>query len=160
MVKPKFVMKVKQQPNPHNINKRRSKTHAKIARETINRKEDEMNAAVQWCKDNNKRGWAALKTGLFGTICDARAINRRLDGEVETSREYESRSIQTLHEEQILCSHIKNMNRCHQGLSRSHANEVVLQFLKIRKLVLSKYGKKRAVPLSRAAQATLESDEQ
>ena len=43
-----------------------------------------MTKAVEWCIENNARGHAAIKTGLFNLIKDRGTIDRRLDGKVKT----------------------------------------------------------------------------
>ena len=138
------------------INKRKNNAHAKIAREVINEKDSQLEAAVEWCLSNNKRGWAALKTNDFPLLKDARAINRRLDGLVTNKAEYESRSILTNNEEQTLVGYMKNMNRCNQGVSRSDTTVVILKMLEIRKWGVRKYGARRYNPLSKAANDALE----
>ena len=72
-----------------------------------------------------EKGWAA-QTGNFPSITDVRAINRRLDGKVETKKEYESQSIMTNQEERSVVSHMKNTNRCNQGMSRSEVKDVMI----------------------------------
>ena len=138
------------------INKRKNNAHAKIAREVINEKDSKLEAAVEWCLSNNRRGWAALKTNDFPLLKDARAINRRLDGLVTNKAEYESRSILTNNEEQTLVGYMKNMNRCNQGVSRSDTTVVILKMLEIRKWGFRKYGARRYNPLSKAANDALE----
>ena len=51
-----------------------------LIHETINAKDVQMSDAVQYCQDNNCRGYAALQTGRFPLIKDPRTVNKRLDG--------------------------------------------------------------------------------
>ena len=157
MVKP-FKLRIKQTNKIPMINRRRNNSHALIARELINKKEAQLNEAVEWCRNNNKRGWSALQIGNFPLITDARAINRRLDGLVSTNAAYESRSILTNQEEQTLVSYLKNMNRCHQGISRSQCEDIIIKMLQIRKwgLLRGTRGVKKFKPLSNAAKTALE----
>ena len=60
MGKPKFALKLKAN----------SKARCKIQREVITKREEELNKAVMWCKENNTRGWSAVKSGLFPLIKD------------------------------------------------------------------------------------------
>ena len=43
-------------------------------------KENQIEEIVKWCKENNKRGQAALKRGMFPLIKDHGTMDRRLDG--------------------------------------------------------------------------------
>ena len=153
-----FQLRIKPSRDESVINKRKNNAHAKIARERICKKDLQMTEAVEWCNENNKRGWAALRTGKFPLVTDARAINRRLDGLVTTSSEYESRSILTNQEEQTLVTYLKNMNRCNQGVSRSKCEDMIIRMLAIRKSELNKgtRGGRRFKPLSQAAEDALQ----
>ena len=86
---------------------------------------------------------------------DGRAINRRLDGAVENSAEYESRSVLTIQEEDTLVRYLKNMNRCNQGVSRKGCEEVIIKMLELRRWGINKR-KKRFRPLSMSATTALE----
>ena len=153
MGKPSFKLRVKSQVSV--INKRRNNNHAKIVRERINMKEAQLDEAITWCRINSKRGWAAMQTGNFPLINDARAINRRLDGEVQNRAEYESRSVLTIIEEDILVRYLKNMNRCNQGVSRKGCEDVIIKMLELRRWGINK-GVKRFKPLSKASTTALE----
>ena len=67
MVKPKFTIKVGKasflaaKPN--------SKAEAKVQKK-INVKEILIQQVIFWCKEHNKRGYAALQTGMFSLIKD------------------------------------------------------------------------------------------
>ena len=91
--------------------KRKSKAHAIINRENINLKNAQLQEAVDWCIINEARGWAALKTGMFPLIKDARSVNSRLDGGVQNGAEREYCSILTNKEEEAVVRHVKNKNR-------------------------------------------------
>ena len=57
-----------------------NKARAAGIRDVINSKQKQLDAAVQWCHENNKRGWAAVNSGLFPSIKDYRTINKQIDG--------------------------------------------------------------------------------
>ena len=66
--------------------------HQSHALDTVRQKRNnsraaQLDEAVQWCKENECRGFAAIKSGLFPFIRDARIINARLDGKVQTGQE-------------------------------------------------------------------------
>ena len=54
-----------------------------VTRDNIEKRNQQLIMAVNWCKENSKRGWAALKTGQFPLIKDQHTINPRLDGHVK-----------------------------------------------------------------------------
>ena len=131
-----FTLRIKA-PVSNVLNRRKNNAHDKIVREQINLKNAQMAAAVEWCTSNGKRGWAALQTGNYPLLNDARSINRRLDGKVESKKEYESRSVMTIHEEESVVSYMKNMNRCNQGISRKDATDLIIKILNVRRLALN-----------------------
>lgn len=88
-----------------------NKARASVIRDSINSKKEELNAAVKWCQENNKRGWAAVNSGLFPGIKDLRTINKRLDGIITTGKEKEYCSVFTTEEEETIVRHIRNKNR-------------------------------------------------
>ena len=57
-----------------------------MARKHTNAKADQLKA-VMACVENGKRGYAALKTGLFPLIKDCEAMTKRLDGKIVTGEE-------------------------------------------------------------------------
>ena len=56
-----------------------SVAHDKIEAKNTNAKTRELKRAVEYCKENNCRGYAAIATGMFTHIKDPKAINKRLD---------------------------------------------------------------------------------
>ena len=70
-----------------------------------------MEEAIEYCKANNVRGLAALKTGHFPLVKDVLLINSCLDGFVENGSEQEYCSILTIEEENPLVRYINNKNR-------------------------------------------------
>ena len=74
-MKPKFALRVSGrtlQSNPS------TKAEAVVARKSTNEKNQQLEEAIAWCKENNARGQAALKTGLFSNIWDRWATKDRL----------------------------------------------------------------------------------
>ena len=147
MVKPKFSLRLKT-PAPSNPatpspkapawQKRKNMAYATVNRDNINQKNKQMEEALRWCEENNKRGWAALKTGLFTLIKDARSINDRLDGKIQHGAEREYCSVLTSKEEESLVRHVKNKNRCYQGMNRKDITDTVIDILELRKYTLQK----------------------
>ena len=74
-------------------------------------KSKQLEEAVEWCRINNKRGWAAINSGRFPLIKDLRTINKRIDCVVVTGNEKEYCSIFTKDEEESLVCYIRNKNR-------------------------------------------------
>jgi hypothetical protein len=54
-----------------------TKADAIVARKHTNDKNKQLEAAINWSKEFNGRGQAALKTGLFPLIKDRETINKR-----------------------------------------------------------------------------------
>ena len=88
-----------------------SKSRCSVLRDVIDLKSKQIEEAVEWCRINNKRGWAAINTGKFPLVKDLRTINKRLDGVVETGKEKEYCTIFTTEEEESIVCYIKNKNR-------------------------------------------------
>ena len=74
-------------------------------------KDRDIYEAVQWCKENCKRGYAAIKTGFFPSIKDARTVNAYLDGEREIGEQNRYQNIMTKDEEDIFVRYLTNKNR-------------------------------------------------
>ena len=146
MGKPKFTLKLK--PS--------SKARNKIQREIINVKEEQLNNAVSWCRENNRRGWAAINSGLFPLIKDLRTINKRLDGEIRSGEEKNYCSILTNEEEISVVRFLKNKNCCFQGLNKLKTTKMILNILGLRQHYNQKYkGERGFVKLSKHAKDAL-----
>ena len=131
MVKPKFQIRVAAEKIIKVNGKPNSKAEGIVKRKSINKKEEEIKRAVEWCKENKKRGYAALQTGQFPLIKNRGTIDRRLDGKCKNSKKEHLR-ILTVDEERSIVEYIKNKNRCHQGISRKQVTSLILNVLKIR----------------------------
>ena len=103
----KFDLKVKLMKKEEHWNKHSSKAQCKVARQKQTRKQIQIDEALEWCIENNKRGWAAKATGLFPLIRDVKTINRRLDGLVKNQQEKDYCSILTDDEEHQIVDFIK-----------------------------------------------------
>lgn len=148
MGQPKYTLKLK----PNNY-----KARNKIQREIINERENQLNKAVEWCKENGTRGWSAVKSGMFPLIKDRRTINKRLDGEIQTGEEKSYCSILTNEEENSIVRFLKNKNRCFQGLNKAKTTAVILDALRLRSYYNKKYkGGRRFVNLSSHAKTALQ----
>ena len=71
----------------------------------------QLTAAVQYCKDNDCSGYAALSSGKFPLIKDPRTINKRLDADIEEAKMYEDRQVLTVEQEKALVQYVINKNR-------------------------------------------------
>ena len=65
----------------------KTKFEHKIKQRRINLKEKHLTAAVDYCKKNNCRGYAAISAGVCPSIKDQRTINKRMDGKIHTGHE-------------------------------------------------------------------------
>ena len=86
---------------------------------------------MEWCKENVKRGRAALKTGMFPLIKDRGTINTRLDGKVKNAKKEHLRVLLPAEEEEIV-QFLKNKYRVHQGVSKKQVSELIVDVLRIR----------------------------
>ena len=118
-------------------------------------KDQQLAAAVEWCKTNDKRGWSALKTGGFPLLKDARAINNRLDGKVQNGNERQYCQVLTEMEENSLVRFVVNKNRACQGVGRKDIEKYVLDLLKVRQALIRKFRGRKVVPLSNNAKTVL-----
>ena len=73
--------------------------------------------AVEYCKKNQCRGYAALSTKDFSLIADARTINKRLDADILEEKMYEDRQVLTVDQEKGLVQYVINKNCAYQPLS-------------------------------------------
>jgi len=64
-----------------------NKAEATVARKNITEKEKQLDAAVEWCNQNNVKGYTAIKSCKFPLIKNRRTIDKRLDGEIVTGQE-------------------------------------------------------------------------
>ena len=100
-----------------------------MKRKNIDEKEKQIQATVNWCKENGKKGYAALQTGNFPLIKDRGTIDRRLIKNINCKKEHSR--ILAPEEEQLVVEFIKNKNRCHQGISRNYVTKLILDLLQI-----------------------------
>ena len=153
MVKPKFQLRVRR---PLRVSgKPNSKAEAIVQRKNINEKNLQIQEAVSWCKENNKRGHSALQIGKFPLIKDRGTIDRRLDGEIKNENK-EHLQILTPEEERSVVEFIKNKNRCHQGISRKQVRDLIVDVLIIRNYCNSQNrGGRKYIKLSQNAHRVL-----
>jgi hypothetical protein len=134
-----------------------SKAEATVARKRTNAKNKQLEEAVAWCLEHGKRGYAALKTGLFPLIKDRETINTRLDGKIITGQERSYCTILTQEEEHSIVEFVKTKNRCMQALKKSDVEKLILDTLRIRDYTNKKLkGGRKFVKLSKNANAVLE----
>lgn len=109
-----------------------SNAEALIKRKATVEKNKQLESAVQWCRENNVRGHAAIKTGQFPLIKDRETINRRLDGKIINGFERQYCAILMEEEEMSIVTYIKNKNRAMQGINKAELTKLVLDVLKVR----------------------------
>ena len=131
--------------------------HEKVSAKKMKAREDEIKRAVQYCQDNNCKGYKALKNLDLQFVKDARTINQHLFGKVTTGLEKQHLKILTEKEEASLVKYLINRNRACQGLNDKQVEGVVLNILRVRKNIYRKGGRNRGIPLSQNAKRALES---
>ncbi|CAB3988786.1 Hypothetical predicted protein [Paramuricea clavata] len=130
---------------------------ATVRRSQLTLKEGELNRAVDYCKENNCRGYKAISNGICPNIKDARTINARLDGKVITGKEKEYCSILTDTEEEMLIKYIIGKSRAYQPQNRSEVSSMAVKLLKVRQHVNKKLqGGRRYKKLTSPAQLCIE----
>ena len=118
-MKPKFNLRLRP----------KTKHQAASYRGKINLNEQILAKAVEYCKQNNCRGYKAVKQGGFNV--DPRTINRILDG-ANIGENKSHLSILTSDEENSIVLYAKNKNRCLQGITKKELSTVILNTLKYR----------------------------
>ena len=88
-----------------------NKSRCNVLRDVIEMKSKQLEEAVEWCRINNKHGWAAINSGKFPLIKDLRTINKQINGVFVTGNEKEYCSIFTKDEEKLLVCYIRSKNR-------------------------------------------------
>ena len=111
----KFTLKVRSSKQRLKT-KPETKAEAQVYRKDIRAREIQVEKAVDWCKENNKRGQAALKTGKFPLIKDRGTIDRRLDSKLKNLKKDHLR---ILDEENEIVRYIKNKNRAQSDTATS-----------------------------------------
>ena len=141
----------------HNRKHKPTKTtfEHKVKQRRIDDKEKQLELALQYCKDNNCRGFAAISSGICPNIKDQRTINRRLDGILTVGKEKEYCQILTSEEEWLLIDYIRNKCRAFQPVNRKELNDAIIKMLKLRDATNKKKGGRKYIRLSTAAQTTL-----
>lgn len=129
-----------------------------IYQDQINGRRAQLLKAIDFCKENNCRGWKALATGHYPLVKSPYTINRYLDNttlNVEHSKEY--CSILSAEEEALLVKYLINKARAYQPFNRKDATKYILTMLSIRQQINKKAGGGRKFKkLSLAAKATLD----
>ena len=117
--------------------------------DTVQETSKQLTAAVQYCKDNNCKGYKALATKQFPLIKSPLTVNHHLAGKVSEGRA----DIATISaaEEKLLADFMINKARAFQPLSRKDANQFIWTMLQVRNTINQKNkGRRRVEPLSRA----------
>ena len=105
-------------------------------------KKKELEKAITYCKENNCKGYKAVKALYLHHIKDPQTINKHPSGNVVTGQEKAYQQIPTAQEEQSLVKYLINRNRACQGLSETKAEGVVLNIFRARQQTNQKGGRK------------------
>ena len=132
-----------------------SLAHDKIAAKRIKDKKEEIEMAVKYCRENDCKGYKAIKDLDLKYVKDARTINQHLSGKVATGNEKGYQRILTDVEEKTLVKYLINKNRACQGLSENEVEVVVLNMLRVRR-ERNRKGGRSFQKLSRYAKEALE----
>ena len=103
-----------------------------IKQKRIDDRVKQLEKAIQYCKETNCKGQAAISAGICPDIKDPRTITRHLEGKIKVGQEKEYCQILTCDEEEILVQYIKNKNEALQSVRRNELNEVIMKMLKLR----------------------------
>ena len=122
-MKPKFALRISGRTSRSNPS---TKAEAVVARKSTNEKNQQLEEAIAWCKENNARGQAALKTGLFPLIKDRETINRRLDGKIINNQERSYCKILTHDEEESIVAFIKPLESQVQWCQKKHQKRFLI----------------------------------
>ena len=132
--------------------------HQKISRKRVKSKQEQILAAVHFCRDNHCRGTKALGTGNYPLVKSPNTINNQLDGKTPTPEQSKDYcSIISSDEEEILVRTMVNKNRAYQPFNRNDANKLIMSMLKIRRTINQRVkGGRKYKALSPAAKRLLE----
>ena len=138
----------------------RSAADDKIFQRQEQMRQEQLKAAVQYCNDKGCKGYAAIKTGLFPMIMDARTINRRLsctplNKRIVPGSEKQHLRLLTTQEEEMLVQHMKNRNRACMGMTKKEVEDMILDMLKMRKHINSMSTGRKFIKLSENAHSAL-----
>ena len=137
------------------VHQNTNKNAAYLARKHLFAKQKQLRNAVKWCKENGKRGYAAVNSGLFPLIKAYQTINKRLDGHITTGKEKQYCSILTTEEEDSLVLHMRNKNRCFQAINTQEVSDLIMNILEVRKAMCKKFKYRRVEQLSNNAKRAL-----
>ena len=129
-----------------------------VKQKKIDERERQLGIAVQYCREHNCRGYAAISAGVCPLIKDNRTINRRLDDTITTGKEKEYCKILTEDEEDLLVRYIKNKRLSYQPANRQDLNDVIIKMLKLRSAANKKSYGRRYIRLSDAAKAAIRNE--
>ena len=153
-MKPQFNLRVSSRPIRGNPS---TKAEAEVIRKSVSDKSEQLAEAVAWCKENNARGQAALRTGQFPLVKDRETINRRLDNKIINGQERSYCTILTHDEEECVVTYLKNKNRCMQAVNKKELEKMILDILRIRKYSNARFkGGRKYQKLSNNAMSALE----
>lgn len=143
------------------LKQHRSAADDKLLQRRYSEKKDQMNAAVQYCIENNCKGYAAINSGKFPLIRDPRTINRRLlstpvTQRITTGDEKKHLRLLTSNEEECLVKYMINKNRACQGLSRGEVEKLIIDMIKIRDGMNQSRGGRKFIKLSHNARKVIE----
>ena len=97
------------------------------------RKKEQLEKAIQYCRENDCKGYQALSTGLFPLVKSPLTINMYLTQKNKSpseAREY--CSVLTVEEESVLVKFLVSKNRAYQPMNRKDCTKYILAMLKLR----------------------------
>ena len=121
----------------------------------------QLKEATVWCKENNKRGYAAAHRltddgEKFWPLVTQGSCNRRLDGMVDVDHPFSAHAVLTPQEEQDLVDTCKELSAHAQGVDREHLGKMVYDSLLLR---ADLNAGRDSTPLSHNARQILEAGE-
>ena len=110
-----FKVRLKQTPVRTRCQSRHlSACHDRIQFKAAKQVAEQLEMAVQYCKQHSCKGYAALATGNYPLIKDPRTINRRLEDskdQITTGEEKDYCRVLTKEEESTFVAYLLNKNR-------------------------------------------------
>ena len=121
----------------------------------------QLKLAVEWCRENNKRGYAAEhctddEGNKLWPLAKQNTINRRLDGKVDNDHPFSAHSVLTPAEEADLVAACKELSSHAQGIDREALGKMVLDSLLLRPMLNEG---RSLTPLSHNAKQIVEAGE-
>ena len=148
----KYQLRVQPSTKPIRI---RNKTGAEIDAKIKAKRNQQLDEAIAYCKENDCSVHTALQTKLFPHV-KRMSLHRRLTGEVRHGRECDYCRILMVSEEQCLVKYIKNSNRSYQPLNRADIGAIIVNILLARRANNKRLGHRNCTRLNENAKRVVE----